>query len=348
MSRLPARDHGDAARRAQCVRSSRAGRGHVGVGVRRVTCAATPLSEAGTWSEAGSSGAFTYSYPIAVPPVPGGLSPDVSLDYDSQAVDGLTSSTNDQASWIGDGWDYSPGFVERSYQSCETEPPGATNWSKSGDLCWSSNDTETLSLNGVDTTLVQDSSTGAWHAESDGNEKISYKTGTTNGTHDGDYWVVTTTGRHVILLRPERAAGLRLRATRRRTRAWTVPVYATGVGAAVLQRDLLPARSASQAWRWNLDYVTDPHGDAIAYFYNTPETNYYARDNGTTANSAYTQAGALSKIEYGLVRLPARCTPRTPAGRRSTSPSTAHPHRRADRHPRGGPGLLAVGGLVRR
>jgi RHS repeat-associated protein len=55
----------------------------------------------------------------------------------------------------------------------------------------------------------------------------------------------------------------------------------------------------SQAWQWNLDYVTDPHGDAVAYFYNT-ETNDYARDNGTTANSAYTQAGALSKIEYGL------------------------------------------------
>ena len=35
-----------------------------------------------------------------------------------------------------------------------------------------------------------------------------------------------------------------------------------------------------QAWRWNLDYVTDSHGDAMAYFYNT-ETNYYAADNGT-------------------------------------------------------------------
>ena len=65
-----------------------------------------------------------------MPPVPGGLAPQVSLDYDSQAVDGLTSSTNDQASWIGDGWDYEPGYIERDYQSCETEPPGATDWDK--------------------------------------------------------------------------------------------------------------------------------------------------------------------------------------------------------------------------
>ena len=80
---------------------------------------ATPLSEADAWSAGDQSGAFTYSYPISVPPVPGGLAPQVSLDYNSQATDGLTSSTNDQASWIGDGWDYQPGYIERDYPSCE-------------------------------------------------------------------------------------------------------------------------------------------------------------------------------------------------------------------------------------
>jgi RHS repeat-associated protein len=280
---------------------------------------ATPLSEAGTWSEAGSSGAFTYSYPIAVPPVPGGLSPDVSLDYDSQAVDGMTSSTNDQASWIGDGWDYSPGYVERSYQSCETEPPGATNWSKSGDLCWSSSDTVTLSLNGVDTTLVQDSSTGAWHAESDGNEKISYETGTTNGTSDGDYWVVTTpdgTSYYFGLNElPGYASG-----DAATNSAWTAPVFATSSGQPCYKA-AYASSYCSQAWQWNLDYVTDPHGDAIAYFYSTPETNYYARDNGTTGTAAYTQAGALSKIEYGLRA--GAVYGHTPAGQVSFTAGTA-------------------------
>jgi hypothetical protein len=52
-------------------------------------------------------------------------------------------------------------------------------------------------------------------------------------------------------------------------------------------------------WRWMLDYVVDPHGNAIAYFYNT-QTNYYAEDNGTTGSAAYTQGGTLAKIEYGL------------------------------------------------
>jgi hypothetical protein len=60
--------------------------------------AAEPFSEAGDWVTGDSSGAFRYSVPVDVPPVPGGLEPHVSLDYDSQAVDGLTSATNDQAS----------------------------------------------------------------------------------------------------------------------------------------------------------------------------------------------------------------------------------------------------------
>src|SRR5262249_26222028 len=52
-------------------------------------------------------------------------------------------------------------------------------------------------------------------------------------------------------------------------------------------------------WRWNLDYVVDPHGNAIAYFYTT-QTGYYAADNGRTGSAAYTQGGVLAKIEYGL------------------------------------------------
>ena len=32
----------------------------------------------------------------------------------------------------------------------------------------------------------------------------------------------------------------------------------------------------TQAWRWNLDYVVDPHSNAVIYYY-TPETNRYAR-----------------------------------------------------------------------
>ncbi|HEY1626654.1 MAG TPA: hypothetical protein VGG16_22945, partial [Streptosporangiaceae bacterium] len=52
------------------------------------------LSEMDEWVNGDSSGAYQYSYPITVPPVPGGLQPAVSLAYDSQSTDGVTSATN--------------------------------------------------------------------------------------------------------------------------------------------------------------------------------------------------------------------------------------------------------------
>ncbi|MGH3168734.1 MAG: hypothetical protein ACRDN0_22995, partial [Trebonia sp.] len=254
---------------------------------------ATPLSEAGQWTAGGSNGSFGYSYPISVPDVPGGLKPTVSLDYDSQSVDGLTSSTNDQASWIGDGWDYEPGYIERDYSSCETEPPGATGWVKSGDLCWSSNDTTTLSLGGQDTTLVQDASTGAWHAEVDNGDKIQYLTGAGNATGDGGYWVITTPDGTSYYFGEDHLPGW-ASGDKSALSSLNVPVYAYQSGT-----PCGTAKSCFLPWQWNLDYVTDAHGDAMALFY-SQEDNYYARDNGTTGSSQYQQGAVLSMIEYGL------------------------------------------------
>ncbi|HEV2376995.1 MAG TPA: hypothetical protein VGS19_33135 [Streptosporangiaceae bacterium] len=183
---------------------------------------ASPLSEAGTWAEGGSSGAFTFSYPVNVPPVPGGLAPAVSLEYNSQTVDGLTSATNSQASWVGDGWDYQPGYIERDYQSCEQTS------TKTGDLCWSSNDMTTLSLGGVTTRLVDDPKNG-WHTQADNGDQITYKTGAHNGTKDGGYWVVTdpdgTSYYFGLNQLPGYATGDPTTGS-----AWTVPVHATGSG----------------------------------------------------------------------------------------------------------------------
>jgi hypothetical protein len=93
-----------------------------GTGGSSGTYAATPLSPSGTWSMTGNTGAFDYSYPIQVPAAIGGPTPSVSLDYDSSAQDGFTEGTNDQSSWVGDGWDSSTeNFIERTYESCSDD-----------------------------------------------------------------------------------------------------------------------------------------------------------------------------------------------------------------------------------
>jgi hypothetical protein len=69
------------------------------------------------WQAGLSSGDFGYGYPLRVPPALGGQSPKVSFNYSSQSIDGRTSATNNQPSWLGEGFEYSPGYVERKYKS---------------------------------------------------------------------------------------------------------------------------------------------------------------------------------------------------------------------------------------
>jgi RHS repeat-associated protein len=236
--------------------------------------AAEPLSDADTtWTDGPSSGAYSWSYPVSIPPVPGGLEPTVALGYNSLITSGLTSSTNNEASWLGDGWDYSPGFIEMDYTTCSRDgapQPGT------GDLC-PNQEQVSLSLNGVVTPLVDGS--GTWAAESDGGQTVKQSGNTweiiePNGTQ---YWFGVnqlpgyTTGDSAT------------------NSVWSVPVW-EGCGQAAF---------CNLPWRVNLDYVVDPHGNAIAYFY-SPQVNYYAEKNGTTGTGAYTQGGVLTKIEYGL------------------------------------------------
>jgi len=265
---------------------------------------ATSLSPAGTWSAGGSSGAFTYSYPITLPAAGVGSAPDVTLGYDSSSVDGRTSATNAQASWIGDGWDYSPGYIERSYQPCSQDADAIAN---SDDLCWAGN-LVTLSLAGHSGVLVRDdSSPHTWHLQDDDGTKVIALTGANNGAWKGEAWeIITPDGTEYYFGENHLPGGTGSDAAT--GSAWTEPVYCPGSGdipdAGTCYNSTTGKNSfvANMAWRWNLDYVVDPHGNLQTYTW-TPETNYYDRGyvegNGTGTNTIYTRSGHLSTIGYG-------------------------------------------------
>ncbi|MEU6217225.1 polymorphic toxin-type HINT domain-containing protein [Streptomyces sp. NPDC047022] len=254
---------------------------------------ATDLKASGSWQAGGSADAFTWSYPINVPAVPGDLSPNLSLGYDSQSVDGLTSSTNNQASVVGDGFSLSDNFIERSYQSCHQNASGTT---KTWDNCWSSDNQLTMSLNGQTTTLIKDDSSGVYHAQDDTNEKVEYLTGATNGAQSGEYWRVTTDdGTQYTFGLNELPGYSSGKATT--NSVLTEPVYATSSGQPCYN-STFASSYCQQAYRWMLDYVKDTHSDTVSYFY-TADTAYYARDLGTTANTPYIRDAYLSKIQYG-------------------------------------------------
>jgi RHS repeat-associated protein len=257
---------------------------------------ATSLKASGSWQAGGAADAFNWSYPIPLPTVPGGLAPKIGLNYNSQAVDGLTSSTNTQASWLGDGWDYSPGYIERSYQSCAQNPDGPT---KTADNCWSDNNTLTMSLNGSTSVLIKDDATGDYRAQNDPNDKVQYQTGASNGAQNGEHFTITTTDGTQYAFGLNHLPGVDpgdARSTPTNS-VWTEPIYATAANQPCYNATFANSH-CMQAYRWNLDYVKDTHNDVVSFFYDT-ENNSYAADLADTATAGYTRGGYLTKIQYG-------------------------------------------------
>ncbi|MFI6317215.1 RHS repeat-associated core domain-containing protein [Nonomuraea sp. NPDC050556] len=257
---------------------------------------ATPLSASATWTAGGNSGDFSWSYPLRVPPVPGGLAPDLAITYSSASVDGRTSNTNNQPSWVGEGFDLSPGFIERSYKPCADDGAPKNNGADPGDLCWAY-DNATVTWKGHGGELIK-ASDGTWRATKDDGTRYEHLTGTTNGDNDGEYWKATTTdgtqyffGRHRL---PGWASG-----NPETSSAWTVPVFGDDGGEPCNNSGGFAQSWCQQAWRWNLDQVVDPDGNAITYYY-TAETNKYGRNVSFTDNTTYQRGGYLERIEYGL------------------------------------------------
>ncbi|MEU3455089.1 ricin-type beta-trefoil lectin domain protein [Micromonospora sp. NPDC006766] len=262
---------------------------------------ATPLLSSGSWAAGSSSGAFTYSYQVQVPETAGGLMPKVALSYSSQSVDGRTSATNNQASWIGDGWDYNPGAITRSYANCreDSKKPGANNKDhRTADLCWGSNNA-TLSLGGMTTELVWDEATETWFTANGDGSKVELLKDTTRHTLDkeGEYWIITTRD------------GTRYHFGLNRLPGWsstdsltesvlTVPVYGNHPNEPCYKPGNWAGSVCTRAWRWSLDYVEDIHGNAMSLWWKR-ETNYYAQNFNFKKPVEYDRGGYLLRIDYG-------------------------------------------------
>ncbi|NCT92766.1 hypothetical protein GXB85_17685, partial [Cellulomonas sp. APG4] len=255
---------------------------------------ATPLSASAAWQVSPQTGDFSWSYPMRVVPGLGGPQPELALAYSSGSLDGRVSSTNNQTSWIGDGWDLSTGYIERKYASCADDVEnGATNANRTtGDLCWST-DNATMVFDGRATELVKDATTGTWRGKADDGTRIERLTGGFSADDDGEYWRVTTTdGVQYFFGRDKRSASDSLALNS----AWTVPVFGNHAGEPCYSSSFASAH-CTQTWRWNLDYVVDPSGNSMTYVYEK-ETNNYGR-NLNTGVSSYVRGGYLTRIDYG-------------------------------------------------
>ncbi|MGV9349880.1 RHS repeat-associated core domain-containing protein [Streptomyces spiralis] len=254
---------------------------------------ATTLNPSGSWDVSVGSGAFTYKLPIQVPKAPFGATPDLSLTYNSQSVDGRTSATNNQASWVGMGWDLETGFIERRYKNCTQNGLPTI-----GDMCWDSPNSGlepdgamyVINLNGVTSQLIQDKNgTGSYHLQDDPGWRVQHL----DGGHgsDDEYWVISTQDGMRYYLgwgRSERTGAST-------NSVYTIPVVGNDTGEPCNGQFPEPC---TQAWRWNLDRVVDPNEVENAYFYDK-QSNYYRSVANADKARKYDAGGYLTRIEYG-------------------------------------------------
>ncbi|MFV2216743.1 RHS repeat-associated core domain-containing protein [Actinomadura sp. LOL_016] len=260
---------------------------------------ATSLEASATWSAGGNSGGFSWSYPMRVPPVPSGLSPKVEISYSSASVDGRTANANGQPSWVGQGFDLWPGYIERSYKSCEDDGAPKDEWGNSpGDQCWGY-DNATVTWNGKGGELIK-ASDGTWRTKNDDGTKFEKLTSSSidNGDDNGEYWKVTTTDGTQYFFGLNRAPGW-VSGKPETNSAWTAPVFGDDSGEPCHASAGFKESWCQQAYRWNLDYVVDPSGNAILYTY-VKETNHYGRNLKPEDETPYVRGGYLETISYGL------------------------------------------------
>ncbi len=261
--------------------------------------AASSLSPTSAWQAGGQNGAFAWSYPLPGPGAVAGPEPDVALSYSSATVDGRTSVTNNQASWVGDGFDLSMGFIERRYVACADDRDGGHPVpAGAGDLCWRGDNLH-IAFEGMSGELVKDDTTGHWRLKDDDGSRIEHVTGALSaGGSEESYWRITDTagtqyyfGLDTVAQAGHDAVG----DTTALNSAWQVPVVSNHAGEPCHAGDYA-ASWCQLTWRWNLAFVVDVHGDAMRVRYDT-ETNHYRRTNTTVA--AYDRGGYPSEVHYG-------------------------------------------------
>ncbi|MGW0840373.1 polymorphic toxin-type HINT domain-containing protein [Streptomyces sp. NPDC002787] len=277
------------------------------------TFKATPLASSGKWSAGGSSGAFTWTYPLTVPAAPAGPAPNIEFTYNSQSVDGRTAVASPQASWIGEGWDYDAGHIERRYRACQDDrkkmKSGTANNTakkdKTSDLCWVSHNA-VMTLGGKTTELVRDAASGSnpetdteiYRSESDDGTRIEHRVGGTNGDNNGEYWIVTTTDGTKYYYGLNQVGGGHADTDS----VSTVPVFGNHPGEPCHATSFADSRCGTgkkQAWRWGLDKVVDVHGNTLVVTWKQ-ESNYYAVKKKFKSPEQYDRYAYPKTIEYGM------------------------------------------------
>src|SRR6202044_160424 len=121
--------------------------------------------------------------------------------------------------------------------------------------------------------------------------------GNSNAAKFSDYWTVTTTSGTTYTFGQNHLPGW-ASGDQATDSVDSEPVFSAHSGDPCYSSSGFSASVCTMAYRWNLDYVTDLHHNAMAYFYDQSD-NAYAQ-YGTTAAVSYDRDSYLDHIFYGF------------------------------------------------
>ncbi|HXH78995.1 MAG TPA: polymorphic toxin-type HINT domain-containing protein [Nocardioides sp.] len=252
---------------------------------------ANPLPVSAGWQVGVGSGEFSYSYDFELPDPQLTGAPSLGLAYSSGSVDAMTLNTNGQGSAEGLGWSMGHSFVTRSYASC------GDDGENSGDLCWKTNGPHLvedlrLVLNGQSSELIPiNGQPNEFRLRIDPGWQVTRNTTgnprPNNSDNDGESFTVRT---------PD-GTTYRFGAATQSESVWTVPVFGNNSGEPCADGTFATSW-CNQGWRWNLDEVTDRHGNRVIYDY-AVETNHYKRGPAQVL-TPYHRAGRLTRLRYAF------------------------------------------------
>ncbi|MBN2392409.1 MAG: DUF11 domain-containing protein [Anaerolineae bacterium] len=191
----------------------------------------------------GFRGAVSYSYPLNVPAGRGGLQPDLTLSYNSDAINGILHQV--QSDWVGLGWSLDVPQIVQGVGWCPWGDPQNGHVQLCADSSYSR---YKLVIGGIGYTLMPDGNGGRYRTNEETFSWVQQRQGAANQL--GTDWIV-------------------------KTKDGTTYYFGSTTDSEQVLCDVAYSAYNQMTYRWRLHKVVDVHNNEMVFQYDEEQNDPY-------------------------------------------------------------------------